>query len=238
MEKLKRNKGTEGITLIALVVTVVVLLILAGIALNLVLGNNGIIKKAIDAKIQTEKTRLKEEADLIKADLIIEEKIGRNSFTRLTLAEKIQEQMGGTLKGPKVITKDGKYDIYVKSDLEIIVEKHIEETSSDEFEVQELADGTLAVIKYNGTNPILNIPREIEVNVEYKTVTQIGTEDRDNILGWEDPFLEQLTLPDTLKRIEDCAFECVFNIDNRTVIVLPEGIEYIGEWAFGENINS
>ena len=32
-----------GITLVALVVTIVVLLILAGISLNLVLGNNGII---------------------------------------------------------------------------------------------------------------------------------------------------------------------------------------------------
>ncbi len=42
-----------GITLVALVVTIVVLLILAGISLNLVLGQNGIISRAQDARNQT-----------------------------------------------------------------------------------------------------------------------------------------------------------------------------------------
>ncbi len=40
----------NGITLIALVVTIVVLLILAGVSINLVLSNNGVISKAKDAK--------------------------------------------------------------------------------------------------------------------------------------------------------------------------------------------
>ena len=44
-------KKQRGITLIALVVTIVILLILAGISLNIVLGNNGIITKAQEAKI-------------------------------------------------------------------------------------------------------------------------------------------------------------------------------------------
>lgn len=39
-------KKQNGITLVALVVTIVVLLILAGVSLSLVLGNNGIITKA------------------------------------------------------------------------------------------------------------------------------------------------------------------------------------------------
>ena len=59
MEKKKeeKNKGKfdeKGITLIALVVTIVVLLILAGISINLVLGDNGIIKKAKEAKTAQE----------------------------------------------------------------------------------------------------------------------------------------------------------------------------------------
>ena len=44
---MKKNKG---ITLVALVVTIVVLLILAGVSINLVLGDNGIIAKAQEAK--------------------------------------------------------------------------------------------------------------------------------------------------------------------------------------------
>ena len=43
-------KNNKGITLVALVVTIVVLLILAGVSINLVLGNNGIIAKAKDAQ--------------------------------------------------------------------------------------------------------------------------------------------------------------------------------------------
>ena len=48
-----KNKQERGITLVALVVTIVVLLILAGISLNLVLGQNGIISRAQDARNQT-----------------------------------------------------------------------------------------------------------------------------------------------------------------------------------------
>ena len=43
-------KKQKGITLVALVVTIVVLLILAGVSINLVLGDNGIVKKSQEAK--------------------------------------------------------------------------------------------------------------------------------------------------------------------------------------------
>ena len=39
-------KGQKGITLVALVVTIIVLIILAGVSIALVLGDNGIITKA------------------------------------------------------------------------------------------------------------------------------------------------------------------------------------------------
>ena len=47
---MKKNKG---ITLVALVVTIVVLLILAGVSINLVLGNNGIIARAKEAETKS-----------------------------------------------------------------------------------------------------------------------------------------------------------------------------------------
>ena len=43
-------KNKTGITLVSLAVTIVVLLILAGVSINLVLGNNGIIVKAREAQ--------------------------------------------------------------------------------------------------------------------------------------------------------------------------------------------
>ena len=50
MKKEIKNKQEKGITLIALVVTIVVLLILAGVSISLVINNNGVISKAKDAR--------------------------------------------------------------------------------------------------------------------------------------------------------------------------------------------
>ena len=62
----KISKSSQrGITLIALVVTIIVLLILAGITLSMITGDNGIIKQAKGAKQQTEIQGYKEELELI-----------------------------------------------------------------------------------------------------------------------------------------------------------------------------
>ena len=57
-----RNK--KGITLIALVITIIVLLILAGVSLSLVMGDAGILKKAEFATNQTKIEGLKERIQL------------------------------------------------------------------------------------------------------------------------------------------------------------------------------
>ena len=49
-----KTKEVRGITIISLVVTIVVLLILAGISINAVIGDNGIIKKAQNSAISNE----------------------------------------------------------------------------------------------------------------------------------------------------------------------------------------
>ena len=48
------RKKQSGITLVALVVTIVVLLILAGITIMYTMGENSIFKKAQEAKNKTE----------------------------------------------------------------------------------------------------------------------------------------------------------------------------------------
>ena len=49
-EKKFYSKGDRAITLIALIVTIVVLLILAGVSINMLTGENGLITRAKDAK--------------------------------------------------------------------------------------------------------------------------------------------------------------------------------------------
>ena len=67
-------KNKKGITLIALVVTIVVLLILAGISISMLRGDNGIIKQASDSKLETRAGNVKENVDLWKTDNKIRKK--------------------------------------------------------------------------------------------------------------------------------------------------------------------
>ncbi len=59
-------KQMKGITLIALVVTVVVLIIIAGISVATLTGENGIINKSEEAKRETEISQYQEQLDIIK----------------------------------------------------------------------------------------------------------------------------------------------------------------------------
>ena len=59
-------KNKKGITLIALVVTIVVLLILAGVTISLLLDENGIIAKSKDARIGTRASQVEDEVGMWK----------------------------------------------------------------------------------------------------------------------------------------------------------------------------
>ena len=61
IEKIKQN---YGITLIALVVTIIVLLILAGVSIMMLTGQNGILTRAGEAKTKTETSQTEEELKL------------------------------------------------------------------------------------------------------------------------------------------------------------------------------
>lgn len=67
-----RTKETKGITLIAMVITIIILLILVGVSLNFILGENGIITRAkTTRKIQTIAT-IKEALEFEKVDIQVE----------------------------------------------------------------------------------------------------------------------------------------------------------------------
>lgn len=66
-------KKERGITLIALVITIIVLLILAGVTINLVIGENGIIEGATGAKEIQKKAEVKEKIEIAILDMEAEE---------------------------------------------------------------------------------------------------------------------------------------------------------------------
>ena len=63
-----RNKRNKGITLIALVVTIIVLLILAGISIQMLTGDNGILKRASEANEKTGISQVLEEVKLVATE--------------------------------------------------------------------------------------------------------------------------------------------------------------------------
>ncbi len=128
--------NNKGITLIALVITIIVLLILAGVAIATLTGDNGILTKAVEAKEKTEMAEIKEQADLIKADLIAENTLKGMETKNTDVAKKIKEDTtyfsGSTLSGNnKVVTADKKYDVIVDNNLNITVVKHTQTSSKE-----------------------------------------------------------------------------------------------------------
>ena len=70
-----KNKGNKGITLIALVVTIIVLLILAGVSIAMLTGEGGILKNAKEARKMTDIADIKEQVQMD----ILEEQIKSQS---------------------------------------------------------------------------------------------------------------------------------------------------------------
>ena len=64
-KEIKQERNSKGITLIALVISIIVMLILAGVSLNAVIGDNGILTKAQQAKLVQEESKRREDLEYI-----------------------------------------------------------------------------------------------------------------------------------------------------------------------------
>ena len=64
--------NNKGITLIALVITIIVLLILAGVSIAMLTGNNGILTQANTARTETATAEAEESCKLAVANIITE----------------------------------------------------------------------------------------------------------------------------------------------------------------------
>ena len=105
---MKKGKNEAGITLIALTITVIVLLILAGVTITALSGDNGILKNAARTKKDTETAALEEKIKLLMAESIIDEYTGENEEKT---AQKLQDELNKQGENVLVIQWD-KYIIY------------------------------------------------------------------------------------------------------------------------------
>ena len=91
MRQTKETKKNSGITLISLIVTIIILLILAGISISMLTGNNGIIKNARSGKTQTE---IAEEREAV--ELSATQASGKNKYGDIT-ADDVQSKLNDNL---------------------------------------------------------------------------------------------------------------------------------------------
>lgn len=103
-------KNEKGITLIALVITIIVLLILAGVTIAMLTGNNGILTKATTAVSDTEKATAEE---AIKMEVY--NNIAANdgtfklaTFTEITTNSDYNYSVGELVDSKKEVTVTGK----------------------------------------------------------------------------------------------------------------------------------
>ena len=103
-----KKDRSSGITLVALVVTVVVLLILAGVALNLVLGNNGILNKAKDARQEYKQASENEQKELSTGEDEIDKALGQYDPLKKLPSKTIGEAQSDYMtENTKVTLTDG-----------------------------------------------------------------------------------------------------------------------------------
>lgn len=86
-----KTKEIIGITLIALVITIIVLLILAGISISMLAGDNSILKRAGEAKDKTGLSSLKEDIQIVVSGRIAEKK--STGANEKSLKEELEEQI-------------------------------------------------------------------------------------------------------------------------------------------------
>ena len=113
MEKFRKKifKNTKGITLIALVVTIIILLILAGVSIAMLTGNNGVLTQAKSAKEKTGEKGEQERVNLAASSAMT---LGMGTITTENLNKAIQDEFGASksVTGTGPWTYQGEYKSY------------------------------------------------------------------------------------------------------------------------------
>ena len=153
-------KEEKGITLIALVVTIIVLIILAGIALSFVLGKYGLINRAKDSKIMQEKAKEKEQLELVLHDARIERETNKAYDENGFLNNFIKERIPTSVINENEV-KVEKYSFLIDRQKLIIVSE-TENNPQEELTPEESLKGYGLIQKISQMNTSGNY--EVEVN--------------------------------------------------------------------------
>ena len=137
-----KMKNSKGITLVALVVTIIVLIILAGVSISLVLGENGIITKSKYAKQATLNAQVAEQEQLNEAVSYLENMGGTETNPPKEEIKTVAELKGGDYFTEKTTVKDSNGNlIKVPEGFKIAEDSGINVTEGIVIEDDDIIDG-------------------------------------------------------------------------------------------------
>ncbi len=145
--KKQKIKQSKGITLISLVITIIVLLILAGVSIAMLTGENGILTQAIDSKRQTKSGEMEEDVKFAISEL------KSMDYTQEITLEKIYN----------ILNEDGKLNGKLWNEL-----------SNTEAEYIDEKDEVIILIKLE--NEEITIEKELPEDLANREILQINIE--------------------------------------------------------------
>ena len=148
MKKLAQNKA---ITLIALVVTVIILLILAGVSVSMLIGNNGVLKKAGEAADQTKIAGNIEELKLYYMEKVMEAK--RN----VTIEEYLDY-----LENQQIVTTENEGEFFAEVDSSIY---QIIEDENENLDIEYVKAGKITAPKIQKVEVIDQTENSLSIKV-------------------------------------------------------------------------
>ena len=227
-----KTKNEKAITLVALAVTIIVLLILAGVAISLSIGNNGIISRG---ELTVEGNKLasyKEKLEMYKAEKIME----NENFLEETLSAGTDYLQYNTKKAEEkgtIKTIIPEFEDKYLGKLEVI-KGELFLTSTDKKEVQA---AKIAGVEFNpyditedgelqSSNTNLELMSPDGTLTIPSNVSKIGYGAFSNVEG-----LKTIIIPGTCKIIGEKAFA-----NNKTLekVIIQDGVEIIDKQAFSE----
>lgn len=186
MNKPKKELTYEksGITLISLVVTIIILLILSGVAINLALGDNGILTRADKAKQESEKAEIIEQIQFDISDKELENLRNINDEEFYEILEKY-----GVISkdGTTLITNKGNYEILIADIYTGNILSSLITTALTDWKYT-ISDKNIILNKYIGNDEKIFIPNTFEIEEKIYNTIIGSTLPNNSVENLERPF--------------------------------------------------
>ena len=129
-------KNQKGITLVALIITIIVMLILAGVSISLVVGENGVLTQAQGAGYSSRSAELEQAVQLAMSDLLMQYYGDTANMDTIFTADKLKT----------AVEENGNYSVGISVEGELadndLIDKYVNEGKTYECDIDLAEDAS------------------------------------------------------------------------------------------------